>query len=175
MLSLRASLIVALVIPLSLAASFIYLYVRGMSANLLSMGAVDFGIIVDGAVILVEHLFHKLSPHHGSTSRTATREPLAERDLRRPRSEVARPTLFSLLIIIAAYLPIFSLAARRGPDLLAAGQHGGQRARRRAARQLHAGAGAVLLRAPQARSRSRDSPLLRLGAARLRPDASPSR
>ena len=65
MLSLRASLIVALVIPLSLAASFIYLYVRGMSANLLSMGAVDFGIIVDGAVILVEHLFHKLSPQPG--------------------------------------------------------------------------------------------------------------
>src|SRR5262249_49428545 len=65
MLSLRASLIVALVIPLSLASSFIYLSVRGMSANLLSMGAVDFGIIVDGAVILVEHLFHKLSPHSG--------------------------------------------------------------------------------------------------------------
>ena len=63
MLSVRASLIVATVIPLSLAASFIYLHLRGMSANLLSMGAVDFGIIVDGAVILVEHLFEKLSPH----------------------------------------------------------------------------------------------------------------
>jgi len=62
-LSFRAALIVAAVIPLSLAASFAYLHARGMSANLLSMGAVDFGIIVDGAVILVEHLFHKLSPH----------------------------------------------------------------------------------------------------------------
>ena len=59
-LSLRASLIVAAVIPLSLAASFTYLQSRGMSANLLSMGAIDFGIIVDGAVILVEHLFHKV-------------------------------------------------------------------------------------------------------------------
>src|SRR5262249_31084843 len=59
-LSVRASLIVATVIPLSLAASFAYLRARGMSANLLSMGAIDFGIIVDGAVILVEHLFHKV-------------------------------------------------------------------------------------------------------------------
>src|SRR5205823_7153359 len=57
LLSLRASLVVTIVIPLSLAASFIYLHSRGMSANLLSMGAVDFGIIVDGAVILVEHVF----------------------------------------------------------------------------------------------------------------------
>ncbi|HEY1557325.1 MAG TPA: efflux RND transporter permease subunit, partial [Kofleriaceae bacterium] len=63
LLSVRASLVVALVIPLSLAASFIYLHVRGMSANLLSMGAVDFGIIVDGAVILVEHVFeHAAGP-----------------------------------------------------------------------------------------------------------------
>src|SRR5439155_19793596 len=70
MLSIKASLIVAAVIPLSLFASFLYLYSRGMSANLLSMGAVDFGIIVDGAVILVEHLFHRvhgedlLDPRH---------------------------------------------------------------------------------------------------------------
>ncbi len=115
MLSLRASLIVAIVIPLSLAASFIYLSVRGMSANLLSMGAVDFGIIVDGAVILVEHLFHKLSPGHGEPVPT---EPiplatLADR-IYRAATEVARPTLFSLLIIIAAYLPIFSLQRVEG-------------------------------------------------------------
>ena len=57
LLSVRASLLVTLVIPLSLASAFIYLKARGMSANLLSMGAVDFGIIVDGAVILVEHVF----------------------------------------------------------------------------------------------------------------------
>ena len=115
MLSIRASLIVAIVIPLSLAASFIYLSVRGMSANLLSMGAVDFGIIVDGAVILVEHLFHKLSPHHGEPEPT---EPvplpiLADR-IYKAATEVARPTLFSLLIIIAAYLPIFSLQRVEG-------------------------------------------------------------
>jgi cobalt-zinc-cadmium resistance protein CzcA len=105
-LSVRASLIVALVIPLSLAAAFAYLNARGMSANLLSMGAVDFGIIVDGAVILVEHLFHKVPT-------TDPDRPIAERVLSAAR-EVARPTLFSLLIIIAAYIPIFSMQRVEG-------------------------------------------------------------
>ncbi|MFT3764397.1 MAG: CusA/CzcA family heavy metal efflux RND transporter [Minicystis sp.] len=113
MLSVRASLIVAIVIPLSLAASFIYLSVRGMSANLLSMGAVDFGIIVDGAVILVEHLFHKLSPGPDHDPHDDKSKPLADRIYEAAR-EVARPTLFSLLIIIAAYLPIFSLQRVEG-------------------------------------------------------------
>lgn len=113
MLSLRASLIAAAVIPLSLAASFAFLYSRGMSANLLSMGAVDFGIIVDGAVILVEHLFHKLSPSpHGPAPSDPSR-PLALR-IAEAAKEVARPTLFSLLIIIAAYIPIFSLQRVEG-------------------------------------------------------------
>jgi cobalt-zinc-cadmium resistance protein CzcA len=112
MLSLRASLIVAAVIPLSLAASFVYLHTRGMSANLLSMGAVDFGIIVDGAVILVEHLFHKLSPGPGHEHAPESGS-LPERVFNAAR-EVARPTLFSLLIIIAAYLPIFSLQRVEG-------------------------------------------------------------
>ncbi|HVY46116.1 MAG TPA: CusA/CzcA family heavy metal efflux RND transporter, partial [Minicystis sp.] len=115
MLSVRASLIVALTIPLSLAASFIYLSVRGMSANLLSMGAVDFGIIVDGAVILIEHLFHRLSPPAGSPrpAEPTPKETLAQMVFVAAR-EVARPTLFSLLIIIAAYLPIFSLQRVEG-------------------------------------------------------------
>ncbi|HEY4120152.1 MAG TPA: CusA/CzcA family heavy metal efflux RND transporter [Byssovorax sp.] len=116
MLSVRASLIVAIAIPLSLAASFIYLSVRGMSANLLSMGAVDFGIIVDGAVILVEHLFHRLSLHPGEPppdDKALPHADLAERVFAAAR-EVARPTLFSLLIIIAAYLPIFSLQRVEG-------------------------------------------------------------
>ena len=107
LLSVRASLIVAAVIPLSLAASFAYLYSRGMSANLLSMGAVDFGIIVDGAVILVEHLFHRLSTDAQDDASFPDRIIAAA-------GEVARPTLFSLLIIIAAYLPIFSLQRVEG-------------------------------------------------------------
>jgi heavy metal efflux system protein len=105
-LSLRASLIVATVIPLSLCAAFAYLHARGMSANLLSMGAIDFGIIVDGAVILVEHLFHRV-PHLDPS------RPIAERVFEAAH-EVARPTLFSLLIIISAYIPIFSLQRAEG-------------------------------------------------------------
>jgi cobalt-zinc-cadmium resistance protein CzcA len=111
MLSLRASLIVAVAIPLSLASAFAYLHFRGMSANLLSMGAVDFGIIVDGAVILVEHLFHRLDPRHTSPEQAARSTTERIYDAAR---EVARPTLFSLLIIIAAYLPIFSLQRVEG-------------------------------------------------------------
>ncbi len=108
MLSVRAALIVAAVIPLSLLGSFFYLYARGMSANLLSMGAIDFGIIVDGAVILVETLFHQIHPGDQGAGR-----PIEDRILEAAR-QVAKPTLFSLLIIIAAYLPIFSLQRVEG-------------------------------------------------------------
>src|SRR6185295_17938693 len=106
-LSIRASLIVGAVIPLSLAASFAYLRMRGMSANLLSLGAIDFGIIVDGAVILVEHLFHKVPQMEDHDTPIETR-------IFRAAQEVARPTLFSLLIIIAAYIPIFALQRVEG-------------------------------------------------------------
>jgi cobalt-zinc-cadmium resistance protein CzcA len=101
LMSLRAALIVAATIPLSLLGSFLYLKLRGMSANLLSLGAVDFGIIVDGAVIMVEHVARRLA---GTTDRTAARNAVEE-----AAAEVARPTLFALCIIIVAYVPIFSL------------------------------------------------------------------
>ena len=110
LLSLRASLVVTLVIPLSLAASFIYLHARGMSANLLSMGAVDFGIIVDGAVILVEHVFGHCA---GDEYQRMPPERRIESIFQAAR-EVARPTLYSLLIIVAAYLPIFALQRVEG-------------------------------------------------------------
>ncbi|HET9552893.1 MAG TPA: CusA/CzcA family heavy metal efflux RND transporter [Anaeromyxobacteraceae bacterium] len=105
LLSWRGALVVAAVIPLSLLASFLYLRVRGMSANLLSLGAVDFGIIVDGAVVMIENVFRRRheSPH----------EPIAG-VVRRAVHEVARPTLFSLGIIIVAYLPIFTLQRVEG-------------------------------------------------------------
>jgi cobalt-zinc-cadmium resistance protein CzcA len=110
LLSVRASLVVGLVIPLSLAASFIYLHTRGMSANLLSMGAVDFGIIVDGAVILVEHVFeHAAGPEYQHQSNAQRIETIFN-----AARQVARPTLFSLLIIVAAYLPIFALQRVEG-------------------------------------------------------------
>src|SRR4029077_11426719 len=71
LLDIRAALIVGAIIPLSLLSAFIYLKLRGMSANLLSMGAVDFGIIVDGAVVIVESIVRRLSvpsEHGGSTA-----------------------------------------------------------------------------------------------------------
>jgi cobalt-zinc-cadmium resistance protein CzcA len=111
MLSLKASLIVAAIIPLSLCASFLYLYSRGMSANLLSIGAVDFGIIVDGAVILVEQIFQRVSSDAGAIN--AGRTSVADAVAKAAR-DVARPTLFSLLIIIAAYIPIFALQRVEG-------------------------------------------------------------
>ena len=109
LLDLRAALAVALVIPLSLATAFIYLYMRDMSANLISMGAVDFGIIVDGAVVIIEAIVFRLA-HEAPTDRPLTVTERVERAVR----DVARPTLFSLLIIIAAYLPIFLLQRVEG-------------------------------------------------------------
>jgi len=112
LLDLRAALICATVIPLSLLSAFIYLKLRGMSANLLSMGAVDFGIIVDGAVVMIESILLRLASGH------ATREPLAYETLHaRVRAgvhDVVQPTMFALTIIIAAYLPIFLLERVEG-------------------------------------------------------------
>lgn len=109
LLDLRAALIVASVIPMSLLSAFIYLKMRGMSANLISMGSVDFGIIVDGAVVIVESIVYKLSPGHGEDQPKDIKERI-----QRAVSDVVRPTVFSLLIIIAAYLPIFLLQRVEG-------------------------------------------------------------
>jgi cobalt-zinc-cadmium resistance protein CzcA len=109
LVDLRAALIVATIIPLSLLSAFIYLKARGMSANLLSMGAVDFGIIVDGAVVMIESIVHRLS-EHGTPSDAAGLGARIERAV----IAVVRPTMFALLIIIAAYLPIFLLERVEG-------------------------------------------------------------
>src|SRR5204863_218 len=109
LMSLRAALVVALVIPLSLLGSFLYLKLRGPSANLLSLGAVDFGIIVDGAVIMVEHVARRLARNGSGQGPRHVRAVVLE-----AAEEVARPTLFALCIIIVAYLPIFSLQRVEG-------------------------------------------------------------
>ncbi|NCA17949.1 MAG: efflux RND transporter permease subunit, partial [Betaproteobacteria bacterium] len=83
--NLRASLVVVVIIPLALLATFLGLKVMGVPANLLSLGAMDFGIIVDGAVIMVENIMHRLA---------AKGERISNDE---------RPTLFSMLIIIAAH------------------------------------------------------------------------
>ena len=102
----RAAAIVASVIPLALLATFLGLTFVGIPANLLSLGAMDFGIIVDGAVIVVENVFRKLGEAGASTSR---RQRILDAAV-----EVGRPTLFSMLIIIAAHLPIFTLQRHEG-------------------------------------------------------------
>jgi cobalt-zinc-cadmium resistance protein CzcA len=107
--NLRAAAIVAAVIPLSLLATFIGLTWRGIPANLLSLGAMDFGIIVDGAVIVVENVFRRLAERDHATDRTAVRRLVLD-----ATAEVGRPTFFSLLIIIAAHIPIFTLQRHEG-------------------------------------------------------------
>ncbi|MBC8131628.1 MAG: efflux RND transporter permease subunit, partial [Deltaproteobacteria bacterium] len=112
LLDFRAALIVGVVIPLSLFAAFIYLRARGMSANLLSMGAVDFGIIVDGAVVIIESIVHRVATAEPSAA-SDTRGDLDDRVASATRA-VLRPTVFALMIIIAAYLPIFLLERVEG-------------------------------------------------------------
>src|SRR5207245_2317878 len=106
---LRAAFIVATMIPLSLLATFIGLTWRGIPANLLSLGAMDFGIIVDGAVIVVENIFRKLSEQDHSMNRDKLRDLVLH-----AAAEVGRPTFFSMLIIIVAHIPIFTLQRHEG-------------------------------------------------------------
>ena len=105
----RAAAIVALVIPLSLLATFLGLTWVGIPANLISLGAMDFGIIVDGAVIVIENIFRNLSAAHGELDRPRRIERILD-----ATAEVGRPTLFSMLIIIAAHIPIFTLQRHEG-------------------------------------------------------------
>ncbi|HWI56325.1 MAG TPA: efflux RND transporter permease subunit, partial [Bacillota bacterium] len=107
--SFRAAAIVAFIIPLSLLATFIGLTWRGIPANLLSLGAMDFGIVVDGAVIVVENVFRRLGELKGSRDRKAFRSAIEQATV-----EVGRPTFFSMLIIIAAHIPIFTLQRHEG-------------------------------------------------------------
>lgn len=97
--NLRSALIVAATIPLSLLFAFSCMDLRGISANLLSIGAIDFGIIVDGAVVMVENIYRHLAAHHTSGARVRPTVYAAAR-------EVGSPIFFSVLIIITVYLPI---------------------------------------------------------------------
>ena len=105
----RASLAVVVVIPLALLSTFMGLKIMGVPANLLSLGAMDFGIIVDGAVIVIENIMHRLA------EKKETMDPQERRAvIVKAVNEVGRPTLFSMLIIIAAHIPIFALQRHEG-------------------------------------------------------------
>jgi cobalt-zinc-cadmium resistance protein CzcA len=112
--SVRAALIVAIMIPLSLLATFTGLTLRGIPANLLSLGAMDFGIIVDGAVIVVENIFRKLAEHSTHQHDFKRDRKALKAVILEATSEVGRPTFFSMLIIITAHIPIFTLQRHEG-------------------------------------------------------------
>ncbi|MFO0748364.1 MAG: CusA/CzcA family heavy metal efflux RND transporter [Myxococcota bacterium] len=106
--SLSGSLAVASVIPLALLTAFIGLAQMHLPANLISLGAIDFGILVDGAVVLVENVLHRKA-----IERPATRLDIVKLVIRSAK-DVARPTLFAMAIIIAALIPVFTLERVEG-------------------------------------------------------------
>jgi heavy metal efflux system protein len=107
--NVRGALIVALTIPFSLLFAATCLKLKGIPANLLSLGALDFGMVVDGAVVMVENIVRHLS--HTNAGRS-DRTPLEK--IRDAAHEVQRPVFYAIAIIITAYLPIFTLQRVEG-------------------------------------------------------------
>jgi len=105
LVSFRAAIITALTIPLALFFAFIFLHLTGEAANLLSIGAIDFGIIIDGTIVMVENIYRELGLRRGQEYELSEVILAAARD-------VDRPIFYSVAVIIAGYLPIYAL---RGP------------------------------------------------------------
>jgi cobalt-zinc-cadmium resistance protein CzcA len=105
--NLRGALIVAITIPFSLMFASICLDLRHIPANLLSLGALDFGMVVDGAVVMVENIVRHLS-HHRQADKTVMQQ------IREAAHEVQRPVFYAIGIIITTYLPIFTLQSVEG-------------------------------------------------------------
>ena len=112
LLNARAALIVALTIPFSLLFASIWLDLSHIPANLLSLGALDFGMVVDGAVVMVENIIRHLSDNRHDTS-NGPPKTTAEM-IREACHEVQRPVFYAIAIIITAYLPIFTLQRVEG-------------------------------------------------------------
>lgn len=110
----RAALIVAAVIPLSLLFAFIVMDARGVSANLISLGAVDFGIIIDSAVVLVEALMVRLAIAHIDPNPAHHKTGWRLHTLKQTAVGLGHPILFSKAIIITAFLPIFTFQRVEG-------------------------------------------------------------
>ncbi|HUI54835.1 MAG TPA: CusA/CzcA family heavy metal efflux RND transporter [Bryobacteraceae bacterium] len=105
--SVRTALIVAVTIPFALLFSFICLDWRHIPANLLSIGAIDFGIIVDGSVVMVENIFRELAARHGEEYNLVD-------VIRAAAHDVERPIFYAIAVIIAGYLPIYVLTGPSG-------------------------------------------------------------
>jgi cobalt-zinc-cadmium resistance protein CzcA len=102
LVSFRAAIIVALTIPVALLFAFIFLHLRGTAANLLSIGAIDFGILIDGTLVMVENVFRELGEREGQDYDLQEVILAAAKD-------VDRPIFYSVAVIIAGYLPIYAL------------------------------------------------------------------
>ena len=107
LVSIRAAIIVALTIPLALLFSFIILHAHDVSANLLSIGAIDFGIIIDGTVVMMENIYRELGLRQGQPIKVNEVILAAAHD-------VDRPIFYSVAVIIAGYLPIYALSGPAG-------------------------------------------------------------
>src|SRR5262249_28263814 len=103
----RSGLIVAATVPLSLLIAFIFLDLRNIPANLLSIGAIDFGILVDGAVVMVENIYRQLARRHGTQYNL--KEVIFD-----AASEVNRPIVYAIAVIVAGFLPIYALTGPSG-------------------------------------------------------------
>lgn len=99
--NIRAALIVALTIPISLMFSFIGMKALGISANIMSLGAIDFGMIVDGSIVMTENIMHRLRDNNGKISNSEVMQIAVK--------EMIRPIFFGVLIITVVYMPILSL------------------------------------------------------------------
>jgi cobalt-zinc-cadmium resistance protein CzcA len=107
LMNVRAAVITALTIPLALLFAFIFLHATGEAANLLSIGAIDFGIIIDGTIVMVENIYRELGLRHGQPFEVKQVILAAARD-------VDRPIFYSVAVIIAGYLPIYALHGPAG-------------------------------------------------------------
>jgi cobalt-zinc-cadmium resistance protein CzcA len=107
LVSFRAAVIVALTIPLALLFSFIFLHANGVAANLLSIGAIDFGIIIDGTLVMVENIYRELGLREGQQYNLQEVILAAAKD-------VDRPIFYSVAVIIAGYIPIYALSGPSG-------------------------------------------------------------
>jgi cobalt-zinc-cadmium resistance protein CzcA len=103
----RAGLIVAVTIPLALLFAFICLDIQGASANLLSIGAIDFGILVDAAVVMVENIFRQVALRHGSQFKIVD-------VIKSAAAEVDRPLVYAVAVIVVGFLPIYVLTGPSG-------------------------------------------------------------
>jgi cobalt-zinc-cadmium resistance protein CzcA len=111
--NIRAALITALVIPLSMLFTFTGMVNQKVSANLMSLGALDFGIIIDGAVVIVENCVRRLAHAQAKHGRPLTRSERFH-EVFAASQEARRPLLFGQLIIMIVYLPIFALTGVEG-------------------------------------------------------------